>query len=102
MEVEHVASCISTIAPLVSIRSCNGHKLIATPINLGTSLFVTVNELVEIIEEIGGIKLQRTYKLDAPKGVGGRNSDNTFIKSILNWEPKIPLMEGLQYIPMLG
>ncbi len=71
-------------------------KLIATPINLGTSEIVSVNELVDIIEEIGGVKLQRTYKLDAPKGVAGRNSDNTFIKSILNWEPCIPLREGLK------
>lgn len=71
-------------------------KLIATPINLGTSELVTVNELVDIIEGIGGVKLQRNYKLDAPKGVGGRNSDNTFIQSILRWEPSIPLREGLQ------
>lgn len=72
-------------------------KLIATPINLGTSEIVSVNELVDIIEAIGGVKLERTYKLDAPKGVAGRNSDNTFIKSILNWEPKIPLKEGLKH-----
>jgi len=71
-------------------------RLIATPINLGTSEIVSVNELVDIIEEIGGVKLQRTYKLDAPKGVGGRNSDNTFIQSILQWEPCIPLREGLK------
>ena len=72
-------------------------QLIATPINLGTSELVTVNELVDIIEEIGGVNLMRMYKLDAPKGVAGRNSDNTFIKSILNWEPKIPLKEGLKH-----
>jgi len=72
-------------------------QLIATPINLGTSELVTVNELVDIIEEIGGVNLERTYKLDAPKGVAGRNSDNTFIKSTLNWEPKIPLKEGLKH-----
>ncbi|MFZ2095747.1 MAG: NAD-dependent epimerase/dehydratase family protein [Anaerolineales bacterium] len=71
-------------------------KLIATPINLGTSEIVTVNGLVDIIEQIGGVKLHRTYKLDAPKGVAGRNSDNTFIKSVLNWEPGIPLSEGLK------
>jgi len=71
-------------------------KLIATPINLGTSEIVSVNELVDIVEEIGDVKLQRTYKLDAPKGVAGRNSDNTFIKSILNWEPNTPLREGLK------
>jgi GDP-D-mannose 3',5'-epimerase len=71
-------------------------KLIATPINLGTSELVSVNELVDIIEEIGGVKLKHTYKLDAPKGVAGRNSDNTFIRSILNWEPNTPLRKGLK------
>jgi GDP-D-mannose 3',5'-epimerase len=76
------------------IMHCN--RLIATPINLGTSEIVSVNELVDIIEGIGGVKLQRSYNLDAPKGVAGRNSDNTFIKSILNWEPNIPLREGLK------
>jgi nucleoside-diphosphate-sugar epimerase len=72
-------------------------KLIATPINLGTSEIVSVNELVDIIEKIGGVRLQRTYKVDAPKGVAGRNSDNTLIKSVLNWEPKISLSEGLKH-----
>ena len=71
-------------------------QLIATPINLGTSEIVTVNELVDIIEGIGGKKLQRSYKLDAPKGVAGRNSDNTMIQAILNWEPSIPLRQGLK------
>jgi GDP-D-mannose 3',5'-epimerase len=71
-------------------------KLIATPVNLGTSELVTVNELVDIIEDIGGVRLQRTYKLNAPKGVAGRNSDNTFIQSILHWEPSIPLKDGLK------
>jgi GDP-D-mannose 3',5'-epimerase len=71
-------------------------KLIATPVNLGTSELVTVNELVDIIEDIGGVRLQRTYKLDAPKGVAGRNSDNTFIQSILHWEPSISLKDGLK------
>jgi GDP-D-mannose 3',5'-epimerase len=51
---------------------------------------------VDYIEEIGGVKLQRTYDLDAPKGVAGRNSDNTFIKAVLNWEPATPLKDGLK------
>lgn len=70
-------------------------RLIATPVNLGSSELVSINELVSIIEEIAGIKLKRTYKLDAPKGVAGRNSDNTFIKSVLDWEPNTPLRVGL-------
>lgn len=71
-------------------------KLIATPINLGSSELVSINDLVTYVEEIGGIKLNRKYKLDAPKGVAGRNSDNTFIKSTLNWEPNIKLRDGLK------
>ncbi|HEX7393995.1 MAG TPA: NAD-dependent epimerase/dehydratase family protein [Anaerolineaceae bacterium] len=70
--------------------------LIAVPINLGTSELVSINTLVDYIEEIGGVKLHHTYLLDAPKGVAGRNSDNTFIKQVLNWEPDMPLKKGLK------
>jgi GDP-D-mannose 3',5'-epimerase len=70
-------------------------ELIATPINLGSNELISVNELVSIAEQIGGIKLERKYDLDAPRGVAGRNSDNTFIKQVLNWEPTIPFHEGL-------
>jgi len=70
-------------------------ELIATPINLGSSELVSVNALLGIIEGIAGFKVKRTYDLDAPKGVGGRNSDNTMIKRILGWEPSTPLRSGL-------
>jgi len=70
-------------------------ELIAEPINLGTSELVSINQLVDIVEQIAGVKLERKYKLDAPKGVAGRNSDNTMIRRILNWEPSTPLREGL-------
>jgi nucleoside-diphosphate-sugar epimerase len=69
--------------------------LIATPINLGSSELVTVNQLVDIVEDIAGTKLHRTYDLTAPRGVAGRNSDNTLIQSILHWEPRTPLREGM-------
>ena len=69
--------------------------LIATPINLGSSELVSINELVDLAEDIGGVKLERTYDPDAPTGVAGRNSDNTMIKRILNWEPDTPLRDGL-------
>ncbi len=69
--------------------------LIATPINLGSNELVSVDELVSAIEEIAGIKLHRKYILDAPRGVAGRNSDNTFINEVLGWEPNTPLKEGL-------
>ena len=69
---------------------------IEEPINIGSSEMVTIDELVSIVEEIGGCKLKRNYKLDAPKGVRGRNSDNTLIKKLLGWEPSIPLREGMK------
>ena len=70
--------------------------LIATPINLGSNFLISVNDLVSLAEEIGGIKLNRKYDPDAPKGVGGRNSDNTFIQQVLGWEPSTPLKDGLR------
>lgn len=69
--------------------------LIATPINLGSSELVSINDLVSLVEDIAGVKLKRQYNLDAPRGVAGRNSDNTMIKSILGWEPDTPLKDGL-------
>ncbi|HOX58615.1 MAG TPA: NAD-dependent epimerase/dehydratase family protein [Candidatus Paceibacterota bacterium] len=70
--------------------------LIATPINLGTSELVTINELVSKVEKIAGVKLKREYDPTQPRGVAGRNSDNTFIKKMLHWEPDTPLDKGLR------
>ena len=70
-------------------------ELIATPINLGTSELISINNLVSQVEEIGGIKLERHYDLDAPRGVAGRNSDNSFIQQVLEWEPNLPFKTGL-------
>jgi GDP-D-mannose 3', 5'-epimerase len=69
---------------------------ILEPINLGSSEMVTVNQLVDIVEEIAGVKLKRKYDLSAPKGVNGRNSDNTLIQKYLHWEPSISLRTGLE------
>ncbi len=69
---------------------------ILEPINLGSSEAVTINQLVDIVESIAGIKLKRRYDLSAPKGVNGRNSDNTLIQKYLRWEPKISLRTGLE------
>ncbi len=66
------------------------------PINLGSSELVTINQLVDIAEQIAGIKLERTYNLGAPKGVNGRNSDNSRIKQALAWEPGIRLRDGME------
>ena len=69
---------------------------IIEPINLGSSEMVSINQLVDIVEEIAGVKLVRKYDPDAPKGVRGRNSENTLIKKYLNWEPSIPLRTGMK------
>ena len=66
------------------------------PVNLGSSELVTINQLVDIAEEIAGIRLRRNYDLLAPKGVNGRNSDNTMILDRLGWEPSIRLRDGLE------
>jgi GDP-D-mannose 3',5'-epimerase len=68
---------------------------IREPLNLGSDELVTINQLVDIAEEIAGVKLKRNYNLSAPKGVNGRNSDNTLIQEKLNWAPSIRLRAGL-------
>ncbi len=70
-------------------------KLIATPINLGSDELVSINDLLSKVEKIAGVKLKRHYDLNAPRGVAGRNSDNTFIRQMLKWEPDTPLDKGL-------
>ena len=65
------------------------------PVNLGSDELVSINQLVDIVEGIAGIKTERNYKLDAPQGVRGRNSDNTLIKEIYGWAPSITLADGL-------
>jgi nucleoside-diphosphate-sugar epimerase len=65
------------------------------PLNLGSDELVTIDQLVSIVEDIAGVRLERKYKLDAPKGVNGRNSDNSKILKLLGWEPSIRLKEGM-------
>ena len=69
---------------------------IPEPINLGSSEMVSINGLVDIVEEIAGIKCRRVYDLLAPKGVRGRNSDNSLIKQYTSWEPSTPLKDGME------
>lgn len=71
------------------------HGEVPEPINLGSDELVTINGLVDIVESIAGIELNRNYKLDAPKGVNGRNSDNDKIKQYLGWAPEIALKDGM-------
>ena len=79
----------------------NGSQMLAAsdvvePLNIGSSELVTINQLVSLAEDIAGIELERRYKLDAPQGVRGRNSDNTLILEQLGWQPSIALRDGLE------
>jgi nucleoside-diphosphate-sugar epimerase len=72
------------------------HSDVDEPLNIGSSELVTINQLVDIVEQIAGVSLRRVYNLAAPKGVNGRNSDNRRIRERLDWEPSIPLRDGLE------
>jgi GDP-D-mannose 3',5'-epimerase len=72
------------------------HSDVIEPINIGSSELVSINKLVDIVEDIAGIKLKRSYNLSAPKGVNGRNSDNTLIQKLLGWEPSTRLRDGME------
>jgi nucleoside-diphosphate-sugar epimerase len=72
------------------------HGHVEEPLNLGSDRLVSINQLVDIVEAIAGVKLRRQYLPDAPKGVRGRNSDNTLIQQRLGWAPSISLEEGLE------
>jgi len=87
----YIDDCVKGID---KIMHCD--DLVATPVNLGSSELVSINELVDKVEKIAGVKLGRSYKLDAPRGVAGRNSDNTFIQQVLHWEPDTSLADGLR------
>jgi nucleoside-diphosphate-sugar epimerase len=69
---------------------------VAEPLNIGSDQLVTINQLVDIVEQIADVTLKRRYKLDAPKGVRGRNSDNTLIKERLGWAPSVRLEDGMR------
>jgi nucleoside-diphosphate-sugar epimerase len=86
----YIDDCVKGIDKIM-----HSDELIATPINLGSSELVSINELLSKVEKIAGVKLKRHYDLDAPRGVAGRNSDNTFIQKMLKWEPDTPLDKGL-------
>lgn len=66
------------------------------PINLGSDRLVTINELVDIVARIAGKTVRRRHDLSKPQGVRGRNSDNTRLREVLNWEPQSTLEDGLR------
>ena len=65
------------------------------PLNIGASTFVSINELVDILEKITKLKLKRKYLLNYPKGVPARSSNNDLIKKKFNWEPSVKLIKGI-------
>ena len=81
---------------VLGIQKIMHSENVTMPINLGSNEMVTINQLVDLAENIAGLKLKRNYNLKAPKGVNGRNSDNTLIKKLLGWEPSIALKSGLE------
>jgi len=85
----YITDCVEGILKIM-------YSDITEPLNLGSSEMVSINQLVDIVEKIGNIKLKRTYDPDAPKGVRGRNSDNTMILDLLGWEPGLPLATGMK------
>jgi nucleoside-diphosphate-sugar epimerase len=85
----YIDDCIKGILDIM-------YSNIEEPINLGSEEMVSINQLVDYVEEIANHKLVRKYDPDAPKGVRGRNSENTLIRKYLGWEPSIPLKDGLK------
>jgi nucleoside-diphosphate-sugar epimerase len=85
----YITECVEGILKIM-------YSDIIEPLNLGSREMVSINQLVDIVEKIASRKLKRTYDLDAPKGVRGRNSDNTLIMELLGWEPTLPLAVGMK------
>jgi len=85
----YIGDCIEGVQKIMSSD-------ILEPINLGSSEMVSINQLVDLVEDIAGYQVRRVYNLNAPKGVNGRNSDNTLIRKYLNWEPGISLRTGME------
>jgi nucleoside-diphosphate-sugar epimerase len=69
---------------------------VSEPLNIGSDRLVTINGLVDIVEEVAGVRLRRRYRPDAPRGVRGRNSDNTLVRRKLGWAPAVPLEDGIR------
>lgn len=85
----YIGDCVEGTLRLMESQFCE-------PFNIGSEQLVTINQLVQIVEAIAGVKLGRRYKLDAPKGVRGRNSDNTLVRQRLGWSPSKRLEDGLR------
>ena len=85
----YIDDCIAGVEMLMK-------SAVSEPINLGSAEAVTIDELVDIVEDIAGTKLMRRYQPTAPLGVAGRSSDNTLVRRQFGWEPSTPLRIGLE------
>jgi nucleoside-diphosphate-sugar epimerase len=65
-------------------------------VNLGSEAEVTILALADVIEAIAGTRLKRTHHLGAPQGVRTRNSDSALARQVLDWQPRVPLSQGLE------
>jgi len=86
----YIDDCVEGIYRLMRSNHCE-------PLNLGQDRMISVNELVDIVARIAGKKIGKRYDLTKPQGVRGRNSDNTRLREVLDWEPTIPLEAGLDH-----
>jgi nucleoside-diphosphate-sugar epimerase len=87
----YISDCMEGIDRII-----NCPALVGRAINLGSSESVTINGLVDVVEKIAGVTLERAYDKSQPRGVDGRNSDNTLIREIFGWEPSIALRDGME------
>jgi nucleoside-diphosphate-sugar epimerase len=93
----YISDCLKGIDMITHDHDAAGRPAqVLEPINLGSSELVSINQLVDIVEAIAGVTLKRSYNLSAPKGVNGRNSDNTRIHELLGWEPDTRLRDGME------
>ena len=85
----YIDDCVDAVLKLF-------HSNFSNPINIGSDEKVSINELINIVENISGISLDKDYQLDKPQGVKGRSSNNDLIKKTLNWNYKFSLNEGIK------
>ena len=85
----HVEDCVDGLTRIMESDYTN-------PVNLGTDELVTVNQLVDTVCEVAGKTLKKLHDLSKPQGVRGRNSDNTLLRKLLGWEPRLSLREGVE------
>jgi GDP-D-mannose 3',5'-epimerase len=85
----YIDDCVEGIYRLMRSR----HR---EPLNLGQDRLVSINELVDMVAAVAGKRVRRRHDPTKPQGVRGRNSDNTRLRQVLRWEPRVSLEEGLR------